>query len=292
MSANQRNELEPQEHEAVEPELMAIHQGLLWLHNREATLLKAAPTKANSINATNFLSTQAVMFADAALVLMGAAQQPLGVPVALLRTCLEAQARSNHIIATKGVAREALADELVQLMDLGHQYYEKKVIALSKDLVDDPTKLMSRDRAYAPSMKFLYDQTDLSNLKVLKKTYDDLSRKWTYGIVVERQKFKDPSVLSRSEAQPLQPALDLTYTQCCAFVHSDPVSIRHQSLLTKVGVAYTLVLSELIAVMCFFTALGKESDPDLITLKKTLKAFDVNEKVLPKAALPSQPLST
>jgi hypothetical protein len=103
--------------------------------------------------------------------------------------------------------------------------------------------------------------------------------------VVEREKFKDPNSLKRSEAQPLQPALDLAYIQCCAFVHCDPASIRHQNLMSRVGVAHTLVLSEIIAVTCFFVALGKDRIAELVAIKKAIINFDVNEKVLPKSWL-------
>ena len=34
----------------------------------------------------------------------------------------------------------------------------------------------------------------------------------------------------------------------------------------------------LAAVLCFFVALGKEKDQDLLNLKKNLIAFNVNEK--------------
>jgi hypothetical protein len=238
-----------------------------------------------SINATNFLAGQCVMFADSALFLMEDTRQPISAPVALLRTCLEAQARCNHIIAAQGQAREATAGELIQLMDLGHEYYEMKVVALSKEMVGDPTKLLPRDRAYFPALKSLHATTDTSKLKGLKKAYDELSRKWSYSKVVERERFKDPNVLKRSEAQPIQPALDLTYVQCCAFVHCDPASIRHQNRLTRIGVTHTLVLSEIVAVMCFFVALGKGQDVELLALKRAIINFDVNERILPKSWL-------
>src|SRR5271170_2683908 len=93
----------------VDPGLKRIHQVLTIIYNRETTELQKTPTKLASINATNFLAGQCVMFADSALFLMEDTRQPFSVPVALLRTCLEAQARCNHIIAAQGQVREALA---------------------------------------------------------------------------------------------------------------------------------------------------------------------------------------
>jgi hypothetical protein len=270
----------------VDPEHRAIHLEALNVYNRETTIIRSNPTSVGSINATNFLAGQATMFADAALILMEDSRQPLNVPAALLRTCLEAQARANHIIAAKGKERERLASELMQLMYIGHDYYEKSAIQLMKDSVPDESKLLLRDRPYFPSMKFILGKVDTSNLETLKKQYKQISGNWTYGKVVERDKFGDPTSLSRSEAQPLQPVLNLTYMQCCAFVHCDPASIKHGQILTAVGVAHALVLAEVIALLSFFVALGKERDQDLVNIKKRIIAFDVNEKILPKKDLP------
>src|SRR5271154_3995964 len=107
----------------IDPEHRAIHFDVLNIYNRETTLIRSKPTSVDSINATNFLAGQATIFADAALVLMEDARQPLNVPAALLRTCLEAQARCNHIIGAVGQERENRASELVQLMHCGHEYY-------------------------------------------------------------------------------------------------------------------------------------------------------------------------
>jgi len=271
----------------IDPEYRAIHLDALTIYNRETNLIRSKPTSVDSINATNFLAGQATIFADAALVLMEDARQPLNVPAALLRTCLEAQARANHIIAVKGKDRENRAKELVQLMHVGHEYYEKSAIQLMKDSIPDESKLMPRDRPYFPAMKSVLGKVDTSNLEALKKQYKQISNNWTYGKVVERDKFRDPTSLNRSEAQPLQPVLDLAYMQSCAFVHCDPASIKHGQILTTIGLAHALVLAEIIAIMSFFTALGKEKDQDFVNLKKRFIALDVNEKILPKKNLPA-----
>ena len=75
--------------------------------------------------------------------------------------------------------------------------------------------------------------------------------------------------------------------QSCAYVHCDPTSIKHGQILTTVGLAHALVLTEIIAVMSFLTALGKEKDQDFVNIKMRFKALDVNEKILPKKDLPA-----
>ena len=81
----------------VDSRLKEIHIAVLNLYNRETIHLQSKPTSVVSINAANFLAGQATAFADAALFLMEDASQPLNAAAALLRTCLEAQARANHI---------------------------------------------------------------------------------------------------------------------------------------------------------------------------------------------------
>jgi hypothetical protein len=72
----------------------------------------------------------------------------------------------------------------------------------------------------------------------------------------------------------------------CAFVHSDPASTASALQMSPVSVTYTAIMAQIIGVLCFFIALGKEKDSDLINLKKRFIAFDVNEKILPKKDLP------
>jgi hypothetical protein len=273
--------------DAVDPGLMAIHQALIETYNRETVAIKARPAVAVSIKATNFLAGQATMFADAAFILMEDVRQPINIPAALLRTCLEAQARANHIIAVAGQLREDRAAELEQLVEIGHEYYETLVIKQYQDLSHDESKFEPRDRAYLPALKSTLGKVDTSKLKALEKRYKNLSRNWRYATIVERDKFGDPKALSRSEAQPLQPGLNLFYIQCCSFVHSDPASIAHTQLLSRVDVEYHLVLTELIAIMCFLTTLGKQADQDFVNLKRRIMAFDVKERILPKKNLPS-----
>jgi hypothetical protein len=157
---------------------------------------------------------------------------------------------------------------------------------MMKDFIPDETNLLPRDRPYFPAMKSKLGEIDTSDLEALKKQYKQISSNWTYGKVIERDKFRDPISMKRSEAQPLQPMLNLAYMQSCAFVHCDPASIKHGQILTTVGLAHTLVLAEIIALLSFFTALGREQDQDLIKIKKRIIALDVNEKILPKKDLP------
>ena len=272
--------------DAVDPELKAIHGNLLEIYNRDTVAVKARASHPVSVRATSFLAGQATMFADAALILMEDVRQPINIPAALLRTCLEAQARANHIIAVTGQLREGRATELEELMKVGHEYYETLVIKQYQDISHDESKFEPCDRAYLPALKSTLGKVDTSKLKALGKRYKNLSRDWGYATVVERDKFGDPKALSRSEAQPLQPGLNLLYIQCCAFVHSDPASIAHTQLLSRVDLEYHLVLTELIAIMCFLTTLGKETDQEFVNLKLRIKTFDVKERILPKKTLP------
>lgn len=277
--------LPPHMNEVVDPELKQIHHAIMGIYNRETAILKIHPTTIDSINTTNFLTGQAIKFGDAALILMEDANQPLDVPAALLRTCLEAQARANHVIAASGNDRENRAHELVELMHKSHNYYEKQCIQLSKETIPNEESLLPRDRAYFSAMKKFLFSVDTSDLKTVKKEYEELNRKWGYSAVIEKQKFNDPVVMRRSEAQALQPALHLTYLQSCAFVHSDPATLQHAQRMTKVGLTHAIVLAEALSVLGFFTALGKEKDQDLVDIKKRIIGFDINERVLPKEHL-------
>jgi len=272
--------------EIVDLELKAIHNEALNIYNRETLILKSKPTPIDSINTTNYLAGQAIKFADAALILMEDVSQPLDVPAALLRTSLESQARANHVVAATGKERESRANELIQLMHKGHDYYEKLCVQASKDMITDESKLLPRDRPYFAAIKSFLWKIDTSDLKNIKNQYEEINRKWGYGKVIEKDKFGDPSSLNRSEAQPLQRGLHLAYLQSCAFVHSDPASLKHGQRITKVGLTHAIVLAEVIAILCFLTTLGKETDQDFLNIKKRIRAFDVHEKILPRKELP------
>lgn len=274
--------------ESVNADLRQLHHDVMAIYNRETCAIQARPTATGSINVTNYLAGQAIKFGDAALVLLEDKNQPLDVPAALLRTCLEAQARANHIIGVAGNDRETRAQELIHLMSISHEYYEKQCIQMSKDTIPDESKLLPRDRPYFAAMKKHLFSVDTSDLKKIKKEYEELNRKWTYGKVIEKDKFSDPIAMQRSEAQRLQPSLHLAYIQCCAFVHTDPAAIKHGERMTKISVVYSIVLAEVLAVVCFFKALDKDSDPDLVIIKKRIIDFDINEKILPKEGLPTQ----
>lgn len=270
----------------VDPELRAIHLSILKLYNRETEVLKAQPTSHSSVNVVNFLAGQAVIFADSALVLLEDSRQPINVPAASVRTCLEAQARANHIIASKGKERERLAAELELLMKVGHEYYELMAIKMAKELSPNPGNTQPRDLPYVPHIQKLYKDTDTSKVSKLEKQYRELSRNWGYTRIVGKDKFLDKAWQSRSEAQPLQPELYLRYTWMCAFVHCDPTSIRLTPILTPLSISYTAVMAEVTALLCFFIALGKEQDSDFVALKKRFIAFDVCGKILPRELLP------
>jgi hypothetical protein len=270
----------------VDAELKQLHIAAMNLYNRETAYLHSNPTSIVSINAVNFLAGQATTFADSALFLMEDARQPLNAPAALLRTCLEAQARANHIIAVVGKEREQRANELQQLMHVGHDYYVTMSIQMTKDFAPNASNSLPRNIPYLPHIKRLTDSIDTSKLKTLEKQYKLLGQNWSYSKVIGRKELLDPVWQNRSEAQRLQPELYVRYIQLCAFVHSDPASLKLAQLLTPLSVAYTAVMAEIVALLCFFVALGKEKDQDLFNLKKRFIAFDPNEKILPKKDLP------
>jgi hypothetical protein len=271
----------------IDPELMAIHFAAINLYNRETTFIKANPSSVASINATSFLAEQATIFANTVLFLLEDDRQSINVPAALLRTCLEAQARANHIVAATGAEREQRANDFSQLRDAGHKYYETLAIQMTKDFAPDSSNCLPRNLPYLPHINRMIANTDTSNLQELKKQYKQMSDKWNYGEVIGRNKLSDPAWLNRSEAQRLQPELYLRYVNLCAFVHSDPASTASALQMSPVSLTYTAIMAQIIGVLCFFTALGKEKDSDLINLKKRFIAFDVNEKILPKKDLPS-----
>jgi hypothetical protein len=270
----------------VDAELKQLHIAAMNLYNRETAYLHSNPTSIVSINAVNFLAGQATTFADSALFLMEDARQPLNAPATLLRTCLEAQARANHIIAVVGEEREQRANELQQLMHVGHDYYVTMSIQMTKDFAPNASNSLPRNIPYLPHIKRLTDSIDTSKLKTLEKQYKLLGQNWSYSKVIGRKELLDPVWQNRSEAQRLQPELYVRYIQLCAFVHSDPASLKLAQLLTPLSVAYTAVMAEIVALLCFFVALGKEKDQDLFNLKKRFIAFDPNEKILPKKDLP------
>jgi len=270
----------------LDPELKAIHNAALNLYNRETLLIKSHPTSTVSINATNFLAGQANVFADSALFLMEDPRQSLNPAAALLRTCLEAQARANHIIAVAGEEREQRAHEFLTLMNVGYEYYETMAIQMTKDFAPDASNSLPRDLPYLPAIKRLVESTDTSNLNALKKQYNQMNSNWSYVKVIGREKFLDPTWQNRSETQRLQPELYLRYVQLCAFVHSNPASLKLAVLFSPLSVGYIAVMAELAAVLCFFVALGKERDHDLLNLKTNLIAFNVNENILPSKDLP------
>ena len=59
-------------------------------------------------------------------------------------------------------------------------------------------------------------------------------------------------------------------------MHSDPAALKR--LVNPVILAHKLVLAEVISITCFFAALGKEDDQDLINIKMRAFRFDVNKK--------------
>ena len=264
--------------EVVGAELKAIHNGAMSLYNREEAILTATPPVVDSVNATKFLAGRAKLLADSALLLMEAPQQPLNVPFALLRTCLEAQARAVHIATATGAEREKLAGEFLQLIRIHHEYYTKCAIQMEKDMTF--TECQPCDRQDFEVMQSYLRRTDTSDLKKIKKRYDQLNLKWDHGAVAEQIQLQSKAPLNLAAPPPLQRELHLAYLRSCSFMYSDPAILKQ--LITPAIVAHKLVLAEVISIFCFFTALGKEGDQDLLNIKTSAFNFDVNKKTLSK----------
>jgi hypothetical protein len=257
--------------EVVDSELKAIHNAAMSICNREEAVLTANPTSVHSVTATKLLARQTKLITDSALLLMEDARQPLNVLFALLRTCLEGQARAIHITSATGTEREKLAGEFVQLMQIHHEYYSKCAIQLEKDATF--TECQACDRPDFEVMKSYLRRTDTSNLKGIRKRYEKINLKWNYFAVTEQDQFQSPASLNPFVPPPLQLELHLAYLRSCSFMYSDPAALKR--LITPVILAHKLVIAEVISISCFFAALGKEDDQDLINIKTRAFNFEV-----------------
>ena len=162
-----------------DPQLLAIYCDSVNLYNRETSIIRGNPTACASINATNFLACYAIRFADAALFLMEDVHQPLTPAAALLRTCLEAQARANHIVAASGEEREKLAREFLELMTLGYNYNEAVAFQMQKEIAGDASKFPTRDQPIIAAIMPHLENIDTSNVDALRKQYEDSRNKWS-----------------------------------------------------------------------------------------------------------------
>ena len=260
--------------EVVDAELKAIHDAAMSIYRREEAVQTANPASVHSITATKFLAKQAQLMADSALLLMADARQPLNVPFALFQTCVEAQARAIHIITATGAKREAFAGEFVKLIQIRHEYYTKCATQLEKDRTFAESQPC--DRQDFDVMKSYLRRTDTSNLAKIRKLYDKISFKWNYDAVTKQDQLPGPASLNHLVAPPLQLELHLAYLRSFSFMHSDPAALKR--LVNPVILAHKLVLAEVISITCFFAALGKEDDQDLINIKMRAFRFDVNKK--------------
>jgi hypothetical protein len=273
----------------LDPQLLEIFEAVVNLYNRENKLLESATESSASINATHFLVRQAIMFADAALFLMQDENQSLIPAAALLRTCLEAQARANHILGSTGEEREKLAAEFLDMMTTGDAYYRLLLAEWFKNWEADVAKTLSNYEPVLATIRERAGKVDTSPLKELRKKYQGLGRKWGYATVIGRDKLTDPEWQKRTGPQGIQPSLYLLYTQYCSFVHSDPTSLKHESKLNVLSEGHAAVLAAYSALTSFMTALGKAADADYQKIRQAMIAFQLVPKTLriaPKSPAP------
>jgi hypothetical protein len=257
----------------LDPQLLEIFSAAANLYNREAMQVQSPPNPSASVNAMFFLANQAVLFADAALFILRDEAQPLIPVAALLRTCLEAQARANHIVALVGDQRETRAKEFIGFMKVGEDYFETMLGQTNKDFPPDLSICSDKARPILEALKPHWEAIKISDLKKLKKQQKDLNKNWSYGEVIGRAKFSDANWQKRTEAQTLQPSLYLAYIQACSFVHCDPASLKFQTSLTRLDIAFTAVVAEVIALLSLFDALGKSKDAELLRIKTALITY-------------------
>jgi hypothetical protein len=270
----------------LDPQLIEIFDAAVDLYNRETKLLESATESSASINATHFLARQAFQFATAALSLMEDARQPLFPAAALLRTCLEAQARANHIVAATGEDREKLATEFFDMLTAGRDYYEVLTADWYKKFGSEVPALLSKDKRILEAIQAKIEKIDTSQLKNLRAKHQKLSSEWSYATVIGRDKMTDPNWQMRTGPQGIQPSLYLHYVQYCSFVHCDPTSLRFEGKLNVLAEGHCAVLAAFSALTSFMTALGKCADPKFQEIRKAMVAFSVPlvQKTLRKAS--------
>ncbi|MGD0652008.1 MAG: hypothetical protein ABSA97_12885 [Verrucomicrobiia bacterium] len=262
----------------LDPQLVRIYEAAVDLYNRQNKAVASLTETSASINATHFLTRQTIVFATAALRHMEDAHQPLMPAVALLRTCLEAQARANHIVAATGVERERLANQFIDMMAAGYDYYRMMITKVNKDDAADIADLPSKAQAIFAAIKPMVENVDTSTVGALEDRYKDLLKKWTYNNVIGKKSLNDPKWKNRTQVQRLQSGLHVIYVKCCAFVHSDPTSMKLEKELSLLEESHTAVLAIISAINSFFIALGKEDDAALQELNAAMVAFPLAEK--------------
>ena len=267
----------------LDAKLLAFYRSSLTLYNREVQMVDSAGVRQASVRATGFLARHTFAFADGAILL--AAQDCLMPATALLRTCLEAQARANHIVAAKDEEREQRATDYLQLMKLGRDYCVLRIAQTAKDFPVDAPGLSEEEQRQFQQIRSHFHRMDTTELPDVKDQYENLNREWSYGKVVGPRQFKDLNWQNRTPMQKMQPALHLQYLDCCAFVHADPTAHVLEKSITVLTVTYSTIACLVSALTSFFEAIGKSKDTELSGLVDALSRYPLNSKQLQARAL-------
>lgn len=223
------------------------------IYNTVAESLKPDERRSPSVQATAFLVRHTFTFADAALILI-ADGQPLPAS-ALIRTCIEAQARANHIVSFTGEEREKTAREFLRLFEVGKRYFTGLSTKAARDQLD-PSLLVGRSQEELEGIRQMVVDFDEAAFKSAFDEYGELNRAWSYSKIIGTKSFKDPNWNKRTAVQILQQVLHLSYVESCFAVHPHPMSVATEKLVTAKKITRDAAVTAICVVTCYLTAAG------------------------------------
>ena len=257
--------------------LIGLYGAANGIYNTVVESLGEDIRKLASVQVTGFFVRHTYIFTDASLTL---AEDNQFLPaVALMRTAIEAQARSNHLISFKGEERENKAAELFRLFELSRNYYKGLMVKSGLAVPIDWTKVPNCPPESAELITKSLAEFDRAKFDALRKEYESLSREWSYGKVIGRKFFGDPKWDFRTQVQIIQQTLELSYVLGSFAVHPDLMSHPTEKIISVGGIMQDATVVAVNAVYCYLVAVGKQDDPRfkrLITdygdyVKSTLK---------------------
>lgn len=219
-----------------------------------------------SFRVCGFLTRRALMFADAAMIL---ADKGLLVPAhALLRTCIESQARAYSIVSYPVDQREVKAEELLKLIELGRAKSFETILETVEGRRGDLGEALAivqnlRKAEPEARMREIIDRVKAeSPSESIHRRAKNLRDRWTYGTLrMQRRQFgKNAPYLRIME---MQPTFDLYYEQSCSAVHSDPSSTVFEEVTNTAHIVQYAVASTLSAVSCLLIVMGRDNDDGL-----------------------------
>jgi hypothetical protein len=239
--------------------LLSIYGAANGIYNTTVESLGADLRKLASVQATGFFVRHTYIFADASLTL--AEDNQLLPAVALMRTAIEAQARSNHLISFKGEERENKAAELFRLFELSRNYYKGLMVKSGLAVPIDWTKVPNCPTETAELITKSFAEFDRAKFDALRKEYESLSREWSYEKVIGRKSFGDPKWDFRTQVQILQQTLELSYVLGSFAVHPDLMSHPTEKMISVGEIMRDATVVAVSAVYCYLVAVGKQDDP-------------------------------